>query len=40
VRDVVEIYDWRLVELIAKQHQGKTHKYDVWKRCYVKFIQI
>jgi hypothetical protein len=37
---VAEAYDWRLLESVRKQHQGKTYTYDVWKRCFMHWVEI
>lgn len=31
----VEVCDWRLLELVAKEHLGKNLGYNVWKRCWI-----
>jgi hypothetical protein len=31
----VEVYDWRILECIAKVDQGKQLAYDPWRRCWI-----
>lgn len=31
----VEVYDWRILECIAKVDQGKQLGYDPWRRCWM-----
>ncbi len=37
-RGWVEVYDWRLLECLAKVDQGKQLSYDPWKRCWIMAI--
>ncbi|RDW88250.1 hypothetical protein BP6252_00282 [Coleophoma cylindrospora] len=34
-KDWVEVYDWRLLECIAKTDKGKNLEYNPWKRCWI-----
>ena len=34
-KEWVEVYDWRLLECIGKQDQGKELDYNPWKRCWM-----
>jgi DNA ligase N terminus len=34
-REWIEVYDWRLLEYIAKIEQGKKYSYDPWARCWM-----
>jgi len=34
-KEYVEVYDWRLLEIIKKSDKGKKLGYDVWKRCWI-----
>jgi hypothetical protein len=34
-KDWIEVYDWRILECIAKVDQGKQLAYDPWRRCWI-----
>jgi hypothetical protein len=34
-KELIEVYDWRLLECITKMDQGKQLTYDPWARCWI-----
>jgi hypothetical protein len=31
----VEVFDWRLLELVRMEHEGRKVGYNIWKRCWI-----
>jgi hypothetical protein len=34
-KELIEVYDWRLLECVTKIDQGKQLAYDPWARCWI-----
>lgn len=39
-KEIVEVYDWRILEYITKVHKGNVPAYDFWKRCSMPDVEI